>query len=379
MLAIGLSEKEIGLILSISWFFQIFLALISGAVTDKLGRRLTTLIFDVVSWSVPALISAFAQNFWYFLIAGIINSLWRITLNSWNCLLVEDAEEEQIVDIYTWIYIANLFVGFIAPVAGILIGVFSFVPTMRGLYIFATGMFTLKAVLTYLWTEETVQGKIRLVETKEQSILHVLSEYKGVFRDLLRSPRTLYTVGIMLVMSITVLVSNNFWSIFVTEKLQIATENLAIFPFIKSAIMLIFYFTVMPKISKVHFKLPMLVGFIGYVFSHLVLVTAPSGNYGFLIFSVFLEACSMAAVSPLLDQMIVLTVDPKERARIQSILYVIVILFTSPFGWIAGNLSALNKNFPFYLNIGLFVVGVVLTYFAGSFAEKKELTELAAN
>lgn len=207
MLAIGLSEKEIGLILSISWFFQIFLALISGAVTDKLGRRLTTLIFDVVSWSVPALISAFAQNFWYFLIAGIINSLWRITLNSWNCLLVEDAEEEQIVDIYTWIYIANLFVGFIAPVAGILIGVFSFVPTMRGLYIFATGMFTLKAVLTYLWTEETVQGKIRLVETKEQSILHVLSEYKGVFRDLLRSPRTLYTVGIMLVMSITVLVS----------------------------------------------------------------------------------------------------------------------------------------------------------------------------
>src|SRR5690606_24093255 len=182
------------------------------------------------------------------------------------------------VDIYTWIYIANLFVGFIAPVPGILIGVFSFVPTMRGLYIFATGMFTLKAVLTYLWTEETVQGKIRLVETKEQSILHVLSEYKGVFRDLLRSPRTLYTVGIMLVMSITVLVSNNFWSIFVTEKLQIATENLAIFPFIKSAIMLIFYFTVMPKISKVHFKLPMLVGFIGYVFSHLVLVTAPSGN-----------------------------------------------------------------------------------------------------
>lgn len=379
MLAIGLNEKEIGLILSISWFFQIFLALISGAVTDKLGRRLTTLIFDILSWSVPALISAFAQNFWYFLIAGIINSLWRITLNSWNCLLVEDAEKDQIVDIYTWIYIANLFVGFIAPLAGVLIGVFSFVPTMRGLYIFAAVMFTLKAVLTYLWTEETAQGKIRLVETKEQSVFHVLSEYKGVFRDLLRTPRTLYTAGIMLVMSITVLVSNNFWSIFVTEKLQISTQNLAIFPFIKSAIMLIFYFTVMPRISKMHFKFPMLVGFIGYVASHLVLVTAPSGNYGFLIFSVFLEACSMAAVSPLLDQMIVLAVDPKERARIQSILYVIVILFTSPFGWIAGNLSAMNKNFPFYLNIGLFVIGVILTYFAGRVSLKQEVAEVVSS
>lgn len=372
MLALGVSEKEIGLILSISWFFQIFLALISGAVTDKFGRRLTTLIFDILSWSVPALISAFAQNFWYFLIAGVINSLWRITLNSWTCLLVEDAEKDQLVDIYTWVYIANLFVGFIAPLAGVLIGIFSFVPTMRGLYIFAAVMFTLKAVLTYLWTDETAQGKIRLIETREQSIFHVLKEYKGVLKDLLRSPQTLYTAGIMLVMSITMLVSNSFWSIFVTEKLQISTQNLAIFPFIKSAIMLIFYFTVMPRISKLHFKFPMLVGFLGYVASHIVLVTSPSGNYGFLIFSVFLEACSVAVVSPLVDQMVVITVEAKERARIQSILYVIVILFTSPFGWIAGNLSAMNKNLPFYLNIILFVIGTILAYFAGRMSQRKE-------
>lgn len=375
MLALGISEKEIGLILSVSWFFQIFLALISGAVTDKLGRRLTTLIFDIVSWSVPALISAFAQNFWYFLIAGIVNSLWRITLNSWSCLLVEDADKNQLVDIYTWIYIANLFVGFIAPLAGVLIGVFSFVPTMRGLYIFAAVMFTLKAVLTYLWTDETAQGKIRLVETKQQSIFHILSEYKGVLSDLIRTPKTLYTAGIMLVMSITMLVSNTFWSIFVTEKLQISTQSLAIFPFIKSAIMLIFYFTLMPTIAKMHFKLPLLIGFLGYVASHLLLVTSPSGNYGFLIFSVFLEACSVAVVSPLVDQMVVLTVEAKERARIQSILYVIVILFTSPFGWIAGNLSAMNKNLPFYLNITLFVIGTFLAYFAGRASQNNEVAK----
>ena len=91
MLALGLSDKQIGLIVSISWGFQVVLALFSGVITDKLGRRLTTLIFDIVSWSIPALISAVAQNFWYFLIAGIINSVWRITHNSWSCLLVEDA------------------------------------------------------------------------------------------------------------------------------------------------------------------------------------------------------------------------------------------------------------------------------------------------
>ena len=191
MVALGLADKQIGLILSISWGFQIVLALLSGAVTDKLGRRRTTLIFDILSWSIPALISAVAQNFWYFLAAGIINSLWRITQNSWTCLLVEDAEPSQLVDIYTWIYIANLLVGFVVPLTGVLISVFSLVPTMRGLYVFAAFMFTLKAVVTYWMTEETAQGTVRLHETRDQSMFHVLRGYKGVLYELLRTPPTL--------------------------------------------------------------------------------------------------------------------------------------------------------------------------------------------
>jgi uncharacterized membrane protein YeaQ/YmgE (transglycosylase-associated protein family) len=43
-----------------------------------------------------------------------------------------------------------------------------------------------------------------------------------------------------------------------------------------------------------------------------------------------------------------------------------IILLTSPFGWIAGNLSEINKDFPFLLNIGLFAIGAVLAYIAGS-------------
>jgi len=372
MIALGLSDKQIGLIVSVSWGFQIFLALLSGVVTDKLGRRLTTLIFDILAWSIPAVISAVAQNFWYFLVAGIINSIWRITHNSWSCLLVEDADPDQLVDIYTWVYIANQLVGFVAPLAGILIGIYSLVPTMRGLYIFAAIMFTVKAVVTYQNTQETAQGKIRLHETRHQSVFDVLSEYKGVFYDLLHSPQTLYTAGIMLVLSISAMVSGSFWAIIVTEKLHIPAQNLAIFPFVKSAIMLLFFFLVMPRLNKSHYQLPLTIGFLGFVISQILLITAPVQGYFFLLVSVFLEACSFAAVSPLVDKMVVLTVDPKERARIQSILYVGIILLTSPFGWIAGTLSEVNKNLPFALNISLFVIGAVLAYLAGKASQARE-------
>jgi MFS family permease len=127
----------------------------------------------------------------------------------------------------------------------------------------------------------------------------------------------------------------------------------------------------MPRLNKMHYQLPMTIGFLGFVTSQILLITAPDKSYVILLISVFLEACSFAAVSPLVDQMVVLTIDPRERARIQSILYVGIILLTSPFGWIAGTLSEINKNLPFTLNIFLFIIGALLAYLAGKASQER--------
>jgi MFS family permease len=119
-------------------------------------------------------------------------------------------------------------------------------------------------------------------------------------------------------------------------------------------------------------------GFLGFVLSQVLLITAPDQGYFFLILNVFLETCCFAAVGPLVDKMVVLTIDAKERARIQSILYVGIILFTSPFGWIAGTLSALNKGLPFILNIVLFAVGAALAYLTGKASQKRSIAEMPA-
>jgi uncharacterized membrane protein YeaQ/YmgE (transglycosylase-associated protein family) len=83
-------------------------------------------------------------------------------------------------------------------------------------------------------------------------------------------------------------------------------------------------------------------------------------------------------ISPLVGEMTVLTIDTKERARIQSILYVGVILLTAPFGWIAGTLSGLNKDLPFILNIILFAIGAALAYVGGEASQKRLASEAEA-
>jgi MFS family permease len=362
MLAFGLTDVQIGLITTISLVGQAFFSLLSGAITDKLGRRTTTWVFDMLSWSIPTLIWAVAQNFTYFVVAAVINSMWRITYNSWSCLLVEDADPDLLVDIYTWIYISGQLAVFFAPLAGVLINRFSLVPTMRGLYLFACVMMTIKFITMNAMVTETRQGRVRMAETRGQGLFSMLSEYRGVFHQILGTPQTLYTLLIMLVMSIATTIINTFWSVLVTEKLHIPAEHLALYPFAKSVIMLVFFFVVTPRIRRVHFRNPMLLGFAGYIASQVLLISIPERGYLLLLVSVLLETCSYAVLGTQLDRMIVVTVDAKERARIVAILLLIQISLTSPFGWIAGQLSAINRNLPFMLNVVIFVIGAWVVY-----------------
>ncbi|MBI9048891.1 MAG: MFS transporter [Anaerolineaceae bacterium] len=371
MLALGINDEQIGLWLSVGWVFQLIMAVFGGVITDKLGRRKTTLIFDIFAWTIPAIIFAFAQTYWHFLAAAVMASFLRVAANAWTCLMVEDAEADELIDIFTWIQIMCLTSAYFVPLAGLLIMKFDLIPAVRMMYLFAALSFTVKAFLTYRLTTETTQGLVRMEQTRGKSLFSSLKEYDGVFKIIFNNPASLITMGIMAIMSISTTINGTFWSVIVTEKIGIPAEHIAIYPFAKSIVMLLFFFLVIPRMKTVNFKIPMMVGFSGFLFSQLILVLVPQANYGVLLISILFEACSLATVTPLLEQMTIVTIDAKERARIQSILYVAVILITSPFGWIAGLLSAQEKALPFVLNMILLSIGVFLAYLAGKVAEKQ--------
>ncbi|MCL5275949.1 MAG: MFS transporter [Chloroflexi bacterium] len=372
MLAFGLTDSMIGLITSVGMVFQIFWTLISGAITDKLGRKRTTLIFDIISWSVPCLIWAVAQDVTYFFVAAIVNAVWRVTSNSWQCLLVEDTDRSLLVDVYSWIYIAGLITAFVSPVTGVLIDRFSLVPTMRALYFFSFIMMTAKFLIMNAMVTETKQGEVRMHETRHQPLFAVLSGSTGVLKQIIRTPATLMTAGLMVLLNICWLIKGTFWSILVTEKLQIPAEHLVIFLFARSIIMLLFYFAVMPRLRYMDVRKPMLWGLLGLIVSQVILVSVAPRDYVMLIVATVLEAVSTPTATTLLDKLAVVSVDPRERARIMAILYVAVIVLTSPFGWIAGVLSQANRSLPFVLNIVLFAIGGVLVLAASRYIKSEE-------
>ena len=372
MLAFGLDDAQIGFLATVGMLFQVFWTLLSGAITDKLGRKRTTLIFDIISWSVPTLIWAIAQNYNYFLIAAIVNATWRITLNSWNCLLVEDTDPELLVDIYSWIYIAGLLAAFVAPATGLFVNRFGLVSTVRALYLLAFVMMTAKFFILNAMVTETQQGLVRMQETRGEHLFGVLQGSGDVLRAILHTPATLYTAGLMILLSIAGTIRGTFWSILVAEDLQISTTYIAIYPFVRSIAMLIFYFVVMPRLRELKVYKPMIFGFIGLIISQIILINTPPGNYGILLLATALEGFAIPAAFTLLDALTVITVDAAERARIMAWLNLAVILGSSPFGWIGGQLSTLDRRFPFILVNVLFALSIVLTYMAGRAAAQTQ-------
>jgi MFS family permease len=364
MFSLGVRDAQIGLLTSIGMVLQVFTSLWGGVASDKMGRKRTTFIFDVLAWSVPCLLWAFSQNFWWFLIAAIFNSMDKITHNSWNCLLVEDAEPNKLVDIYTWVTVSGLLAVFFAPISGVLVRNFSLIPVVRILYFFSFIFMTLKFVVLNRMATETRQGLSRMEETKNKSSWQMLKEYKGLLLEILASKPALAVLLLMFITNTTSMVITTFFPIYVTKNLLIPEEWIAYFPMARAAIMIFFILWLQGAINRLPFQPVMIAGVIFYIAGLVALLLTPSGSLGVLAIYVVCESIGHALLFPRKDSILILFVDPQKRARVQGLLLVLMIALTAPFGWLTGLMSEANRVLPFIFSIALFIICGVFIIFS---------------
>ena len=366
MLALGVTDQQIGTIASLGLVLQIFSALLSGAIVDKYGRRLTLFITDFLCWAIPCLIWAVAQDLRFFIAAAVMNSLWRISHTAWTCLLVEDAEERHLVHIWTWIMIFAVCSAFFAPLGGWFVERFGLIPAVRGIFVFGFLMLSAKFVVLYLYSHETTRGKQRMEETRHRSIPSLLGEYRSVFVQIWRSQPLLAALSLMVITNIYATVSASFWGVLFTTKLGFSNSEISIYVALRSIIMTICFFLLGPRLTNPRrFRLPLWAGFGAFFVSQALLVVMAPRAIPLLVASVVLEGVAAALVSPMTESMLALSLESAERARVSAMVYVALIILISPFGWIAGQLSAIDRSLPFALNMGLFVIGAGLVWLIG--------------
>jgi len=364
MLAIGLSDSQVGLIAT--WFMlsQVMFAFLSGPIIDKLGRRKATAIFDFVAWCIPCVIWWRAENFWFFFAAALINGAMMIPQNSWDCLLVEDAEKSQITNINSLVVIAGQLSVLFAPISAILFSRLTLVPAIRILYINAFLIMLLKIVVLYIFSRETGRGMIRLEESRGKNIFSLAAGYGGVLKMVLKSRGTIFALVISVLVGIVGMINTTFWPVIVSKKILVPDYLLPLFPIVRSFIAILFLFFVVPRLTVGALKKPLLVCFSCYIIGQTILILTPNDSslkYAILFVSLVFDGFGLGSLLMLSRSLVALNVDPAERARIQALLFMIIFALTSPFGWIAGILSDISRTLPFILNLFLLVLGFIIT------------------
>ena len=237
----GITDVLIGLILSIAMFVQVGFSFFGGIITDKLGRKFTTMLGDFFGWCVACLVWAISDSFWLFLIAVLFNSFEQINQTAWFCLLIEDAEPKDLLGVYTWVNIGGLVAIFFAPISGLLVSSYTVIPVIRVLYlIFAVNML-IKVIITYKYCSETRQGKIRMAETKNTSVSKMLYEYKDLIPKVLKNKEIVKVLSVCVILHITNLVSTSFFSLYVTTKIRHSRSIFSFFSYFECRCYVIFY------------------------------------------------------------------------------------------------------------------------------------------
>ena len=364
MLALGLNDVQVGAVASIYMASQAVFAFLSGALTDKMGRRKAVAIFDVLGWCVPCAIWAFAVDFPFFIVAAIFNGAMKVPINAWGCLLVEDAEKSQITHIYTLIMICGHVSALFSPITALLISQYTLVPAIRILIINALIVMTLKIIILYVYSRETAIGAVRMKETKNQSYISHIGGYYGVLRMMRKSRGLVFSIIIATLVAIISMINSTFWQIIVSKKLNVPESSLPLFSMFRSIISLFFFFTIISRINQQKLKNPLLFGFLAYFTGQLVLLLIPAeGTFRYIILAVTLMFDGLGAgmLAMLSESMIAIHSDETERARVLAIFQMIVMTLCAPFGWIGGMLSDISRSLPFVLNLVLISAGLIVT------------------
>jgi len=364
MLALGMSDVEVGIISSIYMFSQMIFAFLSSAVIDKMGRRKSTALFDFISWSLPCLIWAFSQGFWFFVVAAILNGMMKIPTVSWDCLLVEDAPKDKITHIYSWILIFGNLSALFAPISSVLVAKLTLVPAVRILYINAFIVMTAKVLILYKFSTETGIGKIKREMSRNKSWSEMLPGYKSAMQKILDSRSTIFAIIISILVEIVTMLGTTFWQIIVSRRIGVSDTLLPIFPMIKSILSIIFFFTVISRVRQTRLKWPLYGGFISSIVSYILLISisnAGAWGYVLLLISLAFEALGGAILNMLRESLVAIHVDPVERSGVLAILQTVVMLVSVPFGYIGGLLSDISRVLPFVLSIALLLTGILAT------------------
>ena len=178
----GLSTSNIGLLMTVANASALIFSLIAAPIVDRMGRRTSTLIFDLIASSLPCLLFLAGGNLAIALIAQAITGMNRIMCTGYYLLMIEDTSEENSIDAMNWFNIILVGAGLCTPIGGFVVSRMGLVNGEKLFLIVSFISMTAQAIVRHFMVRETTTG----LRMKEQRSRITLSETLGNYKKALK-------------------------------------------------------------------------------------------------------------------------------------------------------------------------------------------------
>lgn len=369
MLEQGVSAEQLGYLISIGCVFSAIFSLFGGVITDTLGRKRTTLIFDLISWPAAILVYFISNNFWFFAVGMILNSAVKIVSVSWSLMVVEDADTNQRVAAFNIINIVNIGTGILTPLAGALVGVLGIIKAERIFMIFAAVSMTTMMILRNRYYTETKTGKEIMQERGKARLSSIFKRvlYKDTFRVLRGKPLAIMIIAAVILYNIYIPIgaySSLYFAPYLTEILKLDKSTISIIGGVYSASMLFALLFINPAINRFNMVINLIIGLLVQAFSLALLIIIPDNSFVLVIIYITLYAIGSGVFKPFMDSMLAEVTENSERAGIYSLINTVTSVSTIFIGISSGYLYSLNPRLIYVVSIIILTVSIVILLFA---------------
>lgn len=375
MKAQGITDQQIGELIAIGFISGTIFSLFSGVITDYLGRKKTTLIFDLIAWPLALLIYIFADNYWLFVLAALCNNVTRIVNVSFTLMMVEDATNEERKAAFTLSNIITIASGVVVPCAGVLVGKVGVIPAERSLLALAVVSMTVMAFWRNRYYVETQIGSEILRENQHQKVITSprLNLFGNTFAYLKRKPSALVAMVISVLFNVYLpigTISSLYFAPYLTECLKQSETLISFLGVANSLTMLLVLVLILPRLQPG--LLPLMVGLVFQLFALVSLILVPPGNFWPLIIVIVCYALGFGLFRPLVDALFADITEGKERAGLYGLNNTITSIMSALAGFYSGRLYQANPVSIYYFS-GVILLFCTIGLFIYGFLEKKPM------
>lgn len=362
MKALGVSEIDMGFINSFGAVLATITSFMAGPITDKLGRKKTTMVFDLVAWTTAMAVWAISQNFWFFILGATLNAFSKIPATSWTCLAIEDTPTEKRAIFFGLITIIGLGSGIFTPITGLLIDRYGTISTMRPLLIIGCLSMTLMFFIRNNYVTETQIGRELMHIHNNISIKDKCLDYARAMKYMFTNPLTLVVLFIVLLTNFQV-AFQFYLVIYLKDILGLSASVTSLIPGLSALVNLVIYFVFIPVMIKRKETNNLSLGLaLSLVGTGLFLFVA-RGNYTLLFFSTILTAAGNLITLTFRDTLWNNVIGESERAKIFSACQGLISIIAIPSGIIAGLLFHDKPLYPFITCFAIFAISFILSIY----------------